>query len=166
MNICCVWMLWHVGHLFHPRDICVRLFSKSTPGLPGPRSMLLNFEEYESTFTVYFSPGSRWCCGSCHLRCPPVPLMLPLAVTHRHHVSHPWCPSTMHTQTSYSFHPKDEAGSHHVSSLECRRANGEKEKGGASKVLTRHPSEFRELKTDTQKNSSCPLLPEVSTETL
>lgn len=82
----------------------------------------------ESTFTVYFSPGLQWCCGSCHLLCPPVPLMLPLAVTHHHHVSHPRCPSTMHTQTSYSFHPKDEAGSHHVSSLECRRANGKRRK--------------------------------------
>lgn len=127
--------------------------------------MRLLFEENKSTFTDYFSlSGSRWCCGSCHLLCPPVPLMLPLALTHHRHVSHPRCPSTMRTQTSYSFHPKDEAGSHHVSSLECRRANGGRGKRRGSQ--SPDPSSFRicRVKDSHVKRvappSSCPRLPE------
>lgn len=104
--------------------------------------MRLLLEGNKSTFTDYFSlSGLRWCCGSCHLLCPPVPLMLPLALTHHRHVSHPRCPSTMRTQTSYSFHPKDEAESHHVSSLECRRANGGRGKRRGSQ--SPDPSSFR-----------------------
>lgn len=109
--------------------------------------MLLYCKESKIKRIYYlFSPGLQWCCGSCHLLCPPVPLMLPLAVTHPHHVSHPWCPSTMHTQTSYSFHLKDEAGSHHVSSLERRRANGKRRKRRGSQSPDRPSFRISEVK--------------------